>query len=378
MKVINQDNMWRIYGDSLETYNALPPKVYYIRFAQLIGFYLEGMPSLEIKEEKIYGVHEEKCKKVLSAFSAFQRNLGVILSGDKGIGKSLFAKLLGIKAMEAGYPLIIVDKYTPGVASFIQSLEQETVVMFDEFDKTFGDVNPDGAPAAQTELLSLFDGMAGGKKLFVITCNNLNRLNEFLVNRPGRFHYHFRFDYPDGKEITEYMQDKLPEKYWGEIPEVVSFSSKVRLNYDCLRAITFEISQGYPFKEAIQDLNIINLNGDRFTLTLHYENGIKINRRNCYFDSFSEEEEDFWFSDKNDYRFAEVSFVPNTAKWNDKLNIYCILGEDMTIKYEPYDSDDEKDPDFKSVIELVNSAKSSKLLFMTLKREYDKSIHYLV
>ena len=40
-------------------------------------------------------------------------------------------------------------------------------------------------------MLSLFDGLDNGKKLFVITCNEVERLNAYLLNRPGRFHYHF-------------------------------------------------------------------------------------------------------------------------------------------------------------------------------------------
>ena len=42
--------------------------------------------------EKAYGVHTEKLEKVMDSFKLFSRSLGVILSGDKGIGKSLFAK----------------------------------------------------------------------------------------------------------------------------------------------------------------------------------------------------------------------------------------------------------------------------------------------
>ena len=90
-------------------------------------------------------------------------------------------------------PVIIVDTYIPGLANFIEEIEQEVMVMFDEFDKTFGGVNKsDGMADPQTELLTLFDGLAQGKKLYVITCNNLNTLSDYLVNRPGRFHYHFR------------------------------------------------------------------------------------------------------------------------------------------------------------------------------------------
>ena len=45
-------------------------------------------------KEKVYGIHPKKADKVFKAFTKFERNLGVILSGDKGIGKSLFARIL--------------------------------------------------------------------------------------------------------------------------------------------------------------------------------------------------------------------------------------------------------------------------------------------
>ena len=75
----------------------------------MTGFFLKVRPDLVVKEP-VYGVHPEKAEKVLRSFKVFQRNLGVILSGDKGIGKSLFARLLSAKAVEAGYPVIIVDQ----------------------------------------------------------------------------------------------------------------------------------------------------------------------------------------------------------------------------------------------------------------------------
>ena len=80
-------------------------------------------------------------------------------------------------------------------------------------------------------LLSLFDGTTGGKKLFIVTCNELYSLNSYIVNRPGRFHYHFRFDYPTPEDIREYLHDKLPEEQHGEIEKVVDFSRKTSLNY---------------------------------------------------------------------------------------------------------------------------------------------------
>lgn len=80
-----------------------------------------------------------------------------------------------------------------------------------------------------------------GKKLFLITCNEIRKLNDYLINRLSRFHYHFRFNYPSYKEIREYLHDKLEERYYGKIEGVVAFSRKVNLNYDCLRTIAYEI-----------------------------------------------------------------------------------------------------------------------------------------
>ena len=373
MRAISQGDIFTIYSDSLKTYEQLPAQVYNVRFDKQRGFFLELSAELEIKESKIYGVHDAKCQKVLNSFAAFNRNLGVILSGDKGIGKSLFAKLLAIKAIGAGYPLLIVDTYIPGIASYLESVEQECVIMFDEFDKTFGDVKAeDGMASPQTELLTLFDGMAMGKKLFVITCNELRKLNEFLVNRPGRFHYHFRFDYPTPAEITEYMQDKLPEGCWGEIQPVISFSRKVKLNYDCLRAIVFELASGLSFKEAISDLNIVNLERDRYSIMLRYENGIVALCKECWIDMFTDDEVSVWLMDKRGYDYVRVTFDPSSAQWSDKVFGNIVMPDAFKLDYYNYD---DSDPEEKA---LVEAAKKTQPAYILIKHEYGKDIHYAV
>lgn len=165
MKAISTGNVYRIYDDTLKTYDKLPAQPYVVRFAMHTGFYLERYSDIEITEDKIYGVHPEKVLKVLDSFSRYNRSLGVILSGDKGIGKSLFAKLLAIEAMKKGLPLIIVDRHIGGIASYLESIEQEVMVLFDEFDKTFGEVHSrDGEASPQSTLLTLFDGVSPGKK----------------------------------------------------------------------------------------------------------------------------------------------------------------------------------------------------------------------
>ena len=206
----------------------------------------------------------------MASFEGFSRSLGVILSGDKGIGKPLFAKKLCEAAVSIGYPVVIVDACLPGIARFIESIEQECVVLFDEFDKTFRSNRDNDDQAA---LLSLFDGTSGGKKLFVVTCNELYGLNNYIVNRPGRFHYHFRFDYPAPEDIREYLTDKLAPEHHGQIDKVIEFSRKISLNYDCLRAISFELSTGASFADAIADLNIMTTEDEEYKVHLVLDNG---------------------------------------------------------------------------------------------------------
>ena len=96
MKAIKIENRYEIYDNSLQTFDRLPAKVYTVCFDKMTGFYLNEHTEFNINE-KIYGVHLAKVDKVIASFGKFERSLGVILSGDKGIGKSLFAKLVCIR-----------------------------------------------------------------------------------------------------------------------------------------------------------------------------------------------------------------------------------------------------------------------------------------
>lgn len=365
MKIVNTGNLYRIYSDDLKTYDQLPANTYLVNFSQMSGFYLEAYPNIEVTE-KIYGVHESKVAKILNSFKIFERSLGVILSGDKGIGKSICAKLLSQRSVEAGYPTLIVNSYVPGIADYLTSITQEVVVLFDEFDKTFG-AKDESRP--QEEMLTLFDGLSQGKKLFIITCNEIHRLNEFLVNRPGRFHYHLRFDYPTAEEITEYLKDKLPEFAYDEISKVVDFSAKVKINYDCLRAISFELAQGSTFEDAIKDLNIVNVDNEYYKVTAYFTDGSKTNTRECCVDLFSREFESTWLRYNRNFDLT-IKYNPADSKYSDKLFCSVVMGSDVEIEWD-YDSDDVD-------AETAANVTNKQLAYITLEKRFDKNLHYLV
>lgn len=369
MKAISIGTRYEIYNDSLKAYDMLPAKTYTVRFAKMSGFYLEERTDLSVNE-KVYGVHPEKASKVLNAFTAFERNLGVILSGDKGIGKSLFARLLSAKAVEAGYPVIIIDQFIPGIASYIESIDQEAVFLFDEFDKTFGGIRPGENEAdPQSGLLSLFDGTSQGKKLFIITCNSLYELNDYLVNRPGRFHYHFRFDYPSGEEILKYMTDKLGAQYHGEIEKVILFSKKVALNFDCLRAIAFELSLGAPFETAIQDLNIINTNEERYNITLHFSGGMAMTAKHYSLDLFNTDgTETVDLCDDRGRNLVSVTFSPSACTYDHVRRATIIPADSLDLIYSNYCGFGK---------DVLESAKRLVPEYLSIVRATERNIHYL-
>lgn len=349
MNVVSSGGMYQIYGESVKTGTCLPPNTYEVNFSKQVGFFLTAHNDLSVNEEKVYGTHESKVNKILRGFEASDRNFGVILSGAKGIGKSLFARILANKAREKGIPLIIVPDYVPGIASFISSIEQEVIVLFDEFEKTFGK-NDKFDP--QEEMLSLFDGIDNGKKLFMITCNEVHKLNQYLLNRPGRFHYHFILTNPTSEEVREYMTDKLLPEYQKNVDAVVNFSQLAEVTYDVLRAIVFELNQGYSLKETLQDLNINKEGTPRYLITVKFTDGNSYTATET-FDLYRDWDYRVWFygiKGRNDYQDAfQLTFAPSSVETSIDLGCLTIDPGKVSVYIDDDYFDTEKPEEMKKL-----------------------------
>lgn len=269
MNIVNSGNNFTIYGEEVQTYKQLPAKTYKVSFTPMSGFSLKLHDDINTTE-KVYGDSVRKVEKTLATFAAFDRNMGIILSGPKGAGKSLFARLLAERGRERNLPMIIVDTAYNDLSSFLSLIKQECIILFDEFEKTFDDEEGE-----QDKLLSLFDGIDTGKKLFVLTCNETRFLSEYFLNRPGRFHYHFEFGAPTSEDISEYLEDNLTADAKLAIPDILRASWASEFTYDILRAITFELNQGYSLSETLEDLNIEQTTRMWMHMNLEFSNGVK-------------------------------------------------------------------------------------------------------
>ncbi len=264
----------RVYGSAVQAHDTLPLGTYRVRFAPKDGFSLVRTEDLSVGVEKVYGQREAKVDKIFRAYARLERNLGVMLSGNKGQGKSMFLRMVAQRAIAQSLPVVLVTEDAEGIVDFLDTLD-ECLVIFDEFEKVFtsGRGRSDG-PNRQNQFLTLFDGMSSVKRIYCLTVNDVQDVSHYIVNRPGRFHYHMRFDYPGPAEVRDYLTDQAPNARPAEIENAALFSRRVNLTYDHLRAIAFEMNHPEAtFSEIVEDLNIKAIEPSTYRVEARYRDG---------------------------------------------------------------------------------------------------------
>lgn len=138
---------------------------------------------------KIYDNSEPIIRRVETTWDSTTHNLGVLLNGVKGTGKSIAAQLLGNWAIDRGIPVLVIRHPIPILDSVLIAIASPVVVVFDEFEKTHE------KPEDQQHLLTTVDGMTRTehKRMFVFTTNE-KAINENFVDRPSRIRYVWEFD----------------------------------------------------------------------------------------------------------------------------------------------------------------------------------------
>lgn len=256
---LNNDRYGIVEDDNAYIAKFLPIGTYeLVRIESMAGenIYFQKIDDMKATE-KIYGSHKDKCNMILESYNAMERSMGVILSGQKGSGKSLMLKMI---ARNSKLPVIVVRSYFPSLSSILDKITQECVIVFDEFEKNFSMLNKndcdDESSTEQGNLLSMFDGLSSTKKLYVITCNNIRGINKYYFDRPGRFHYHITFTEPTIEEVIEYLADKVKSENMLPEKDIYALYNKYNMSYDILRAIAFEINMGRDIRKVIKDLNV--------------------------------------------------------------------------------------------------------------------------
>lgn len=235
---------------SMDLHETLPPGNYVVKFREMGGvFYLEQIADF-VKPKRIYGNTVNRANRILNTFSDRSGTTGLLLTGTKGSGKTLLAKTISNIAAEQGMPTVIVNSPFTGDSfnSFIQSIEQPIVLLFDEFEKVYDEED-------QELILTLLDGAYHSQKLFIFTCNNKWKINDNMRNRPGRIYYMLEYKGLSNDFIEEYCMENMKNTmHAASLCRIASLFDQ--FSFDMLQTIVEEMNR---YDESPQEvLDMIN------------------------------------------------------------------------------------------------------------------------
>lgn len=242
-----------IASDRGDEFPQLAPAVYVVKYDPMAQiFFLTEQAAMHMPG-KTYGNAAARATKILTTFADREnRNTGVLLSGNKGSGKSLLAKLVCASGLELGYPVLLVEQAFAGTAfnEFMNSITQRVIVFIDEFEKKYNDHDK------QNGLLSLLDGTGVNNKLFLTTTND-GAVSEFLLSRPERMFYHWRYAKLEEEVLIGYCQDNMNNK--DLIPKMrIFWNLSTDMSFDIMQSIVQETNR-YPdqsFIDLVYDMNV--------------------------------------------------------------------------------------------------------------------------
>ena len=143
---LQSNNTYKKVEGDFSTVETVPVGIYNIGLS-MSGWYLEKYADKFTFDYKIYGLQTEFCEHVLKTYKNTKGNFGIMLTGTKGTGKTVTAKIL---ANYFNLPVIIVKDMgdsNQAMIEYLSGFNFDCVLFFDEFEtlgKERGDAHETG------------------------------------------------------------------------------------------------------------------------------------------------------------------------------------------------------------------------------------------
>lgn len=240
MKKRKKDILWtnlddRLYlgGPAVQTEN-LDNAVYELNYDENRNvFYLIKLFDKFDFDYKIYDLETSFVERVIKTYESTSfGNLGILLNGLKGTGKTVSSKIISNRLNQ---PTIIVDNEFPNLnpQSFLNSIPQNITIFIDEYEKVYGD---------SSKMLTIMDGVLNSsyRRAFILTTNNLY-IEENLLQRPSRIRYLKKFKDLSANVVEEIVDDCL--KFPQFKKDCLAFISSLEvITVDIVKAIVAEVN----------------------------------------------------------------------------------------------------------------------------------------
>lgn len=245
----NGSNFKRVEGN-ISNVESIPLGIYNVDFNPFSGWSLERTAEKFEFGYKLYGLQTNFINHVLKTFNNTKGNLGILLNGIKGTGKTVSAKML---ANQFNLPIVIVKSFgdnNTGLIEYLSSFNFDCVFFLDEFEKNWN--------AEDSSILQIMDGVytSAYRRIFLLTTNETH-INENLLSRPSRLRYVKEFGNLEKDIVEEYLKDNLKNQEYVDC--IVDFVDTLQIStIDILKTIVEDINI-HGFDEFINNKDIFNV-----------------------------------------------------------------------------------------------------------------------
>lgn len=112
--------------------DVLPVGLYEINVCEKRGMFLSPRSGGFELPTKLYGIETPFIERVAKTFASTSENMGIMLTGLRGTGKTVTAELI---ANRLNQPVIMIKQDQPGIIDFMDMIPHPVTFFVDEFEK---------------------------------------------------------------------------------------------------------------------------------------------------------------------------------------------------------------------------------------------------